>query len=69
ILGEGASEQIGYEGLEEALEVPSAQIRLFGKPEIKGRRRLGVALATGDLIEEARLRANKAAGKIRVKLG
>ncbi|MBN4053235.1 phosphoribosylglycinamide formyltransferase 2, partial [bacterium AH-315-L15] len=69
ILGEGTSEQIAYEGLEAALEVPSAQIRLFGKPEIKERRRLGVALATGDSIEEARQRANKAAGKIRVKLG
>ncbi len=67
ILGEGTSKEITYEGLDAALEVPSAQIRLFGKPEIAGRRRLGVALATGESIEEARQLANKAAEKVRVK--
>jgi len=69
ILGEGRSKEIAYEGLEAALEVPSAQIRLFGKPEIAGRRRLGVALAQGESIEEARRNAIKAAAKVRVKLG
>ncbi|MFQ5598868.1 MAG: formate-dependent phosphoribosylglycinamide formyltransferase [Nitrospiria bacterium] len=69
ILGEGMSDQISYEGLESALGVPSTQIRLFGKPEIAGRRRLGVVLAVGASIEEARRKANQAAGRIRVKLG
>lgn len=68
ILGEGSSDSIQYEGLEEALEIPSTQIRLFGKPQIKGHRRLGVALVVGESIEKARQRANRAAAKVRVKL-
>ena len=45
ILGQGTSQNIAYSGLEEALAMPQTQIRLFAKPEINGRRRLGVALA------------------------
>lgn len=53
ILKEGHSKTIRYSGLENACKLPNAQVRLFGKPEIAGRRRLGVALATGSDIETA----------------
>lgn len=53
----GTSKKISYSGLEKALEEKDTQIRLFGKPEIKGERRLGVALAKGKNVKEARKKA------------
>ncbi len=53
IVGDGVSQAIGFKGLPEALQRPDTNIRLFGKPEIKGHRRLGVCLARGVDIEEA----------------
>ncbi len=62
----GLEEQgIAYEGVDEALRVPQSDIRLFGKPEAFTRRRMGVALANADNIEEARIRAKLAASKVR----
>lgn len=57
ILGEGDSNTISFGQLTEALALPDTSIRLFGKPEIHGHRRLGVALALGESIEEAREKA------------
>jgi len=56
---------IAFEGLDEALAVPGAEVRLFGKPESFMRRRMGVALARGRDIDEARARAGEAAARIR----
>ena len=56
---------IAFEGVDEALRVPQSDIRLFGKPESFTRRRMGVALANADNIEEARKRAKLAASKVR----
>jgi phosphoribosylglycinamide formyltransferase 2 len=56
---------IAFDGLEQALAVPGAEIRLFGKPVAYPRRRMGVALATGDSLQQARERAREAAGRIR----
>ncbi|MFC3025387.1 formate-dependent phosphoribosylglycinamide formyltransferase [Vibrio zhugei] len=53
ILGQGVSTSLGFGGLEHALLVPHTQVRLFAKPEIDGRRRLGVALARGETVEHA----------------
>ncbi len=53
ILGQGTSTNIRFDGIGEALSVPQSQIRLFGKPDIDGRRRLGVALARGKDTTEA----------------
>ena len=53
ILGEGSSENIRFEGLEEALAKPRTQVRLFGKPDINGRRRLGVILTKRKTTEAA----------------
>jgi phosphoribosylglycinamide formyltransferase 2 len=63
ILGEGKSDNIRFEGLEEALAKPDTQARLFGKPDIDGRRRLGVVLAkrknTQDAVDDAKDSAKK----------
>ncbi|MBZ3935931.1 formate-dependent phosphoribosylglycinamide formyltransferase [Methanimicrococcus blatticola] len=59
IFRTGTSNKISYSGLEKALEEKETQIRLFGKPEIKGERRLGVALAKGKSVKEARKNARK----------
>jgi phosphoribosylglycinamide formyltransferase 2 len=67
ILGEGDSDRISYTGVDEALRDPDTELRLFGKPEIRGRRRLGVALARGATLEEARDKARRAAAKIGVR--
>ena len=56
---------IAFEGVAEALNVPQSDLRLFGKPESFIRRRMGVALANGKNVEEARDRAKLVAGKVR----
>jgi phosphoribosylglycinamide formyltransferase 2 len=56
---------IAFDGVAEALRVPGSDLRLFGKPVAFPRRRMGVALATGASVEEARSRAKEAAGKVR----
>ncbi len=61
ILVEGNSSTVGFDGLGAALAEPDVQIRLFGKPEVRGRRRMGVALALGEDVEQARRRARCAA--------
>lgn len=56
---------IAFEGVDEALRVADSDLRLFGKPEAFVRRRMGVALATGKTVDEARARAKLAASKVR----
>jgi len=68
ILGEGDSERISYAGVDQALAEPDTELRLFGKPEVHGRRRLGVALARGASIGEARDKARHAARCVRIDL-
>ena len=60
---------IAFEGVAEALSVPTADLRLFGKPESYERRRMGVALARGDDVDQARARAREAAGRVRPAAG
>jgi phosphoribosylglycinamide formyltransferase 2 len=69
ILVEGSSNVVNYLNLEKALEEPDTQIRLFGKPEVEGRRRMGVALARGESIEDAKQKAIRAASAIEISLG
>lgn len=66
ILPELTSNNVTFSGLEHAL-VGSNQVRLFGKPEISGKRRLGVALSIGDSVEEAVETAKKVAAAVVVK--
>jgi phosphoribosylglycinamide formyltransferase 2 len=65
IYGQLDEAGIAFEGVAEALRVPGADIRLFGKPESFARRRMGVALAVADDVDTARARALEAAGKVR----
>ena len=67
----GGMEAVGiaYEGVAEALAVPGADLRLFGKPESFERRRMGVALARGETVDQARERARTAAGCVRPVVG
>jgi len=64
IYGGMEEKGISFKGVDEALRVPEADIRLFGKPESFKRRRMGVALANGKDADEARARAKLAAGKV-----
>ncbi|MDK8465059.1 formate-dependent phosphoribosylglycinamide formyltransferase [Marinobacter sp. SS13-12] len=68
ILPEGDSDAVAYSGLEKALAEPDIFLRLFGKPELRGRRRMGVALATGSSIAEAREKASRAAAAVKTEL-
>jgi len=68
ILGDGDSDAISYENVDAALGEPDTALRLFGKPEIRGHRRLGVALALADTIDAAREKAGRAAAAVRVKV-
>ena len=66
ILGEGDSQRMSYENIAEALREPDTELRLFGKPELRGKRRLGVALARGDSIDDARDKARRAASQLKI---
>jgi phosphoribosylglycinamide formyltransferase 2 len=66
ILVEGESRSVRYAGLDQALAEPDTQLRLFGKPEVRGERRMGVALALGEDVERARARARAAAEAVKV---
>ena len=65
IYGGIDSKNLQYNGLEAALAVPCSDVRLFGKPESFVKRRMGVALATGKDIDEARSRAKLAASLVK----
>jgi phosphoribosylglycinamide formyltransferase 2 len=68
VLVDGNSKQASYGNLQQALSEADTQLRLFGKPEVAGRRRMGVALARGESVDEARQKANRAAAAIAVEL-
>ncbi len=65
IYGGMEAKGIAFEGVDEALLVPESDVRLFGKPESFVRRRMGVAIANADTVEEARSRARLAASRVR----
>ena len=65
IYGGIDAEGIAFDGVAEALSVPTADLRLFGKPEAFERRRMGVALARGETTDQARERAALAASLVR----
>ena len=68
IYGQHESKSLAFEGVDAALAVPNSDIRLFGKPESFVKRRMGVALATGSDVEEARSRAILAASFVKPKI-
>ena len=68
IIAQCDSNQPSVESLDRALEQEDTQLRLFGKPEVKGQRRMGVALARGEDIEAAREKAITASAAIQIRL-
>ncbi|ELN6892547.1 phosphoribosylglycinamide formyltransferase 2 [Vibrio cholerae] len=66
ILGQGQSQNIQFSGLDDALSIPHTQVRLFGKPDIAGHRRLGVALSRGKTTQEATDRAIECAKAVKI---
>lgn len=68
IVVEGDTNEIVMDNLEKVLEEPGVQMRIFGKPEIKGHRRMGVILATANTVEEARSKAERAYDKLKIEV-
>lgn len=68
IVVEGDTDKIEMDNLEEVLAEPGVQIRIFGKPEIKGHRRMGVILATADTVDDAIEKAERAYEKLKVNV-
>jgi len=66
IVVEGDSDKVVFDNLENVLAEADVQLRIFGKPEVVGHRRLGVILASADTIEEARAKANRAYDKLKI---
>lgn len=68
ILVEGESEDVSFGNLDQALAQPDTQLRLFGKPQVSGQRRMGVALARGESIEQAREKATASSLAVSIEL-
>ena len=68
IVVEGDTDKVVFGNLDEVLSEEGVQMRIFGKPEVVGHRRLGVILATADTVEEARAKADRAYKILKVKL-
>lgn len=66
LLAYGESADIAFTGMEDALSFPGTDMRIFGKPEVHGHRRVGVMLATAETLDEARNLADTAASKIKI---
>lgn len=69
IVIEADSDNIVMDNLDKVLEEPGTSMRIFGKPRVKGHRRMGVILATADSVEEARAKARHAYDKLSVAPG
>jgi phosphoribosylglycinamide formyltransferase 2 len=68
ILVDGDSDKTSFGNLTAALVEPNTSLRLFGKPEVKGQRRMGVALARGESVEEAKSKAISVAQAVTIEL-
>ena len=68
IVVEGDTDKVVFDNLEEVLSEEGVQIRIFGKPEVVGHRRMGVILAIADTVEEARAKADRAYRKLKVNV-
>lgn len=68
VVVEGDTTQVVFDNLEAVLAEPGVQLRIFGKPEIHGHRRMGVILATADTVDEARAKAERAYEALKVEV-
>ena len=68
VLVEGESSEVQFGNLDKALTEPDTAIRLFGKPNVSGQRRMAVTLARGSSIDEAKAKAHRAAHALEIRL-
>ncbi len=68
VVIEGDSDKVVFENVDKALSVPGTQMRIFGKPEVCGHRRMAVILATTDSVDEARAKVDEAFAKLTIKV-
>lgn len=68
IVVEGNTTEYEFQDVDKVLEEPGVQVRFFGKPEIKGHRRVGVILATDETVEKALQKAERAYSKLKVRV-
>ena len=68
IVVEGNTSEYEFIDVDKVLEEPGVQVRFFGKPEIRGHRRVGVILATDETVEKALQKAERAYSKLKVKI-
>ena len=68
ILAEGDSLRVVFENLDRALAEPDTDLRLFGKPGVSGRRRMGVAVARAETLDAALEKVGRAAAAVTVRL-
>jgi phosphoribosylglycinamide formyltransferase 2 len=68
ILAEGDSSQVSFGNFEAALQQPNTQIRLFGKPQVSGQRRMGVVLARCKTLDDAKQKAIDGAAAVEISL-
>lgn len=68
VVVEGDTDKVVFDNLEDVLSEPGTDMRIFGKPEVKGHRRMAVILATADTLEEARAKAERAYDKLQVNV-
>lgn len=69
VVVEGDSDTVEFGNLEEVLSEQGTDIRIFGKPEVHGHRRMAVILATAETVEEARKKADRAYSKLTIRVG
>ncbi|MDE5663061.1 MAG: formate-dependent phosphoribosylglycinamide formyltransferase [Muribaculaceae bacterium] len=68
VVVEGDTDRMEFDNLEEVLSEPGTDLRIFGKPEVHGHRRMAVILATADTVEEARAKADRAYAKLMTRI-
>ncbi len=67
VVVEGDTDKVVFGNLDKVLAEPNVQVRIFGKPEVKGHRRMGVILARGESVEDALAKAEKAYATLEVE--
>ena len=68
VVVEGDSDKVVFGNLEQVVAEPDVQIRIFGKPEVTGHRRMGVILARGESVEDAKAKAERAYSKLEIEV-
>lgn len=67
VVVEGDTDKVVFDKIDKALAEPGVQIRIFGKPEVVGHRRMAVILATADTVEEAKAKADRAYDALQIE--